>query len=247
MWLNLHIVLHKRKPYRSFLAAPDMISNVNSLAIVTSSICKPRDIVMSHRSIVLTLYLWTLSSSQWRCQPGRFSMAAHRHDRRGIYRCVLLRFRGRIEIDHSYGLRWSGLCCHCRHNTRGAGRRGRKRPRDGRPHSCCAGSGSTNHSSADRIVVNSYNHLQSFHYASDGDRSSMQRCSSSKVMASVSPISRKWMRPRGINARSPIFVTILLKDIAELYYHSLFSEEYVSLGVMIPFEVILKLLQITEW
>ena len=33
---------------------------------------------------------------------------AHRHDRRGIYRCVLFRFRGRIEIDHSYGLRWSG-------------------------------------------------------------------------------------------------------------------------------------------
>ena len=50
-----------------------------------------------------------------------------------------------------YGLRWSGLCCHCRHSTRGAGRRGRKRPRDGRPHSCCAGSGSTNHSSADRL------------------------------------------------------------------------------------------------
>ena len=102
-----------------------MISNVNSLAIVTSSICKPRAIVMSHRSIVLTLYLWTLSSSQWRCQPGRFSMAAHRHDRRGIYRCVLLRFRGRIEIDHSYGLRCRGLCCHCRHSTRGAGRRSR--------------------------------------------------------------------------------------------------------------------------
>ena len=74
---------------------------------------------------------------------------AHRHDRRGIYRCVLLRFRGRIEIDHSYGLRWSGLCCHSRHSTRGAAAR---RP----AHSCCAGSGSTNHSSADRIVVNSY-------------------------------------------------------------------------------------------
>ena len=51
MWLNLHIVLYKQKPYRSFLAAPDMISNVNSLAIVMSSICKPRAIVMSHRSI----------------------------------------------------------------------------------------------------------------------------------------------------------------------------------------------------
>ena len=44
---------------------------------------------------------------------------AHRHDRRGIYRCVLLRFRGRIEIDHSYGLRCRGLCCHSRHSTRG--------------------------------------------------------------------------------------------------------------------------------
>ena len=102
-----------------------MISNVNSLAIVTSSICEPRTIVTSHWSIVLTLYLWTLSSSQWHCQPGRFSMAAHRHDRRGIYRCVLLPFRGRIEIDHSYGLRWSGLCCHSRHSTHGAARRGR--------------------------------------------------------------------------------------------------------------------------
>ena len=68
----------------------------------------------------LTLYLWTLSSSQWRCQQWRFSMAAHRHDRRGIYRCVLLRFRGRIKIDHSCGLRCRGLCCHSRHSTRGA-------------------------------------------------------------------------------------------------------------------------------
>ena len=93
--------------------------------IVTSSICEPLAIVTSHWSIILTLYLWSLSSSQWRCQPGRFSMAAHRHDRRGIYRCVLLRFRGRIEIDHSYGLRCRGLCCHSRHSTRGAGRRDR--------------------------------------------------------------------------------------------------------------------------
>ena len=109
------MALDKRKPYRSCLAAPDMISNFNSLAIVTSSTCEPWAIVTSHWSIVLTLYLWTLSSSQWRCQPGRFSMAAHRHDRRRIYRSELLRFHGRIEIDHSYGLR------------------------NGRPHSCCAG------------------------------------------------------------------------------------------------------------
>ena len=91
---------------------------------MTSSTREPLAIVTSHWSIILTLYLWTLSSSQWCCQPGRFSMAAHRHDRGGIYRCVLLHFRGRIEIDHSYGLRWSGLCCHSRHSTRGAGRRG---------------------------------------------------------------------------------------------------------------------------
>ena len=116
--LNLHVVLDKRKPYRPFLAAPDMISNFNSSAIVTSSICEPLAIVTSRWSIILTLYLWTLSSSQWRCPPGRFSMAAHRHDRRGIYRCALLRFRGKIEIDHSYGLRCRGLCCHSRHSTR---------------------------------------------------------------------------------------------------------------------------------
>ena len=58
---------------------------------------------------------------------------AHRHDRRGIYRCVLHRFRGRIEIDHSYGLRCRGLCCRFPAQHSWAGRRGRKRPRDGRP------------------------------------------------------------------------------------------------------------------
>ena len=85
-------------------------------------------------------------------------MATHRLDRHGIYRCVLLRFHGRIEIDHSYGLRCCGLCCHSQHSTRGALRRSRNRRRDGRHHSCCAGSGSTNHSSADHIVVNCYSH-----------------------------------------------------------------------------------------
>ena len=46
-----------------------------------------------------------------------------------------------------YGLRWSGLCCHSRHSTSG--------PAVARPcrpaHECCAGSGSTNHDSADRM------------------------------------------------------------------------------------------------
>ena len=110
-------------------------------------------IVTSHWFIILALFLWTLSSSQWRCQPGRFSIAAHSHDRRGINNCILLHFRGRIEIDHSYGLRCRGLCCHSRHSTCGAGC---KRPRDGQPHSCCAGSGSTNDSSADCIMFNSF-------------------------------------------------------------------------------------------
>ena len=105
-----------------------MISNVDSLAIGMSSIREPLAIVPSHWSTILTLYLWTLSS-RWRCQPGYFNMTAHCHDHRGIYRCVLLHFRGRIEIDHPYGLR-----CH----------------------SCCARSYSTDHISADHMVVNSY-------------------------------------------------------------------------------------------
>ena len=108
-----------------FIPSCSRYDYVNSLAIVTSSICEPLAMVTSHWSIILTLYLWTLSSPQWHCQPRRFSMAAHRHDRRGIYRGVFLRFHGRIEIDHSYGLCCHGLCCHSRHSTRGAGRRGR--------------------------------------------------------------------------------------------------------------------------
>ena len=39
-------------------------------------------------------------------------MVTHRHGRRSISRCVLLRDRGRIEIDHPYGLRCRGWCCH---------------------------------------------------------------------------------------------------------------------------------------
>ena len=48
-----------------------------------------------------------------------------------------------------YGLHWSGLCCHSRHSTSGAGCRAAACGRVSRPHECCAGSGSTNHSSAD--------------------------------------------------------------------------------------------------
>ena len=47
-----------------------------------------------------------------------------------------------------YGLHWSGLCCHFRHSTSGTGRRAAA---CGRLHECRAGSGSTNHDSADRM------------------------------------------------------------------------------------------------
>ena len=47
-----------------------------------------------------------------------------------------------------YGLHWSGFCCHSRHSTSGTGRRAAPCCR---PHECCAGSGSTNHCSTDRM------------------------------------------------------------------------------------------------
>ena len=65
-------------------------------------------------TVSMDAFIITMALSARAIQHG-----AHRHDRRGIYRCVLLRFRGRIEIDHSYGLRCRGLCCHSRHSTRG--------------------------------------------------------------------------------------------------------------------------------
>ena len=106
-------------------------------------------------TVSMDAFIITMALSARAIQHG-----AHRHDRRGIYRCVLLLFRGRIEIDHSYGLRWSGLCCHSRHSTSGPAVARPQQAAARRPtHSCCAGSGSTNHSSADRIVVNSYNNL----------------------------------------------------------------------------------------
>ena len=105
----------------------------------------------------MDVFIITMALSARAIQHG-----AYRHDRRRIYRGVLLRFRGRIEIDHSYGLRCRGLCCHSRHKPlqrkQLVGRPARPQAAARRPaHSCCAGSGSTNHSSADRIVVNSYN------------------------------------------------------------------------------------------
>ena len=98
--------------------------------------------VMTKRATLLTTQTWSRSRPlSWGDAIGRF------------WRQVVAIYRGRIELDHTCGLRCRGLYCHFGHSTR---RTGRKRPRDGRSHSCCAGGGSTNHSSADRIVVNSY-------------------------------------------------------------------------------------------
>ena len=60
--------------------------------------------------------------------------------------------RGRIEIDHLYGLRCRGWYCNPK-STRCAGRRGHATAGTTRAVPDC----SNNHSSADRIVVNSYN------------------------------------------------------------------------------------------
>ena len=49
-------------------------------------------------------------------------------------------------------------------------------------------------------------------------------------MASVSPILRKWMRCRGINAHGHIFATILLKDILR-YYKGISSLQLIGLVV----------------
>ena len=86
------------------------------------------------------------------------------------------------------------------HSTRGAGR---KRPRDGRLHSCCAGSVSTNHSSADRIVVNSYNILSPDLYGIWFSGNVLVR-SHGMVSASLA-----WNTPfptwKGLTMRGPVF------------------------------------------
>ena len=63
-----------------------------------------------------------------------------------------------LGLDHGgyrnwprYGLPWSGLCWHSQHSTSGAGPCAAACGRAGRLHECCAGSGSTNHDSADRM------------------------------------------------------------------------------------------------
>ena len=122
------------------------LSNCDVINMRAASYC---DVTLIYYSDTVSMdaFIITMALSARAIQHG-----AHRHDCRGIYRCVLLLFRGRIEIDHSYGLHCRGLCCHSRHSTRGPAGAAARRP----AHSYCAGSGSTNHSSADRIVVNSY-------------------------------------------------------------------------------------------
>ena len=118
----------------------------NPISTPHARVTEWRDVI-TKRATLLTTQTWSRSRPlSWADAIGR------------IWWQVVAIYRGRIEIDHSYGLRCRGLCWHLRHSTRGTGRRGRKRPRDGRSHSCCAGGVSTNHSSADRIVVNSYSH-----------------------------------------------------------------------------------------
>ena len=69
--LNLRVAVNKRKSHRSFQVAPDTISNENRWVIVTSSIHEPLATLTSYWPIILTLFMWRLSSD-WRCQPGTF-------------------------------------------------------------------------------------------------------------------------------------------------------------------------------
>ena len=89
------------------------LSNCDVINMRAASYC---DVTLIYYpdTVSMDAFIITIALSARAIQHG-----AHRHDRRGIYRCVLLLFRGRIEIDHSYGLRCRGVCCHSRHSTRG--------------------------------------------------------------------------------------------------------------------------------
>ena len=129
--LKLHVALNKRKIKPFIPSRPHTIWHENRWVIVTSLSHEPLALVTSFWPIILTLFLWTLYLNGVGSQ-GRFSMAVHRCC---IYRSVLLGFRGRIENDHSYGLRCRGLCCHL-----GTALMGRSvRLHDGWFQFCCAG------------------------------------------------------------------------------------------------------------
>ena len=65
-------VLNKWKPPRSCLATPDAISKCQQLSycgIIDTQAASYYDVSLT---IILMLFLWTLSLSQWHCQPGTF-------------------------------------------------------------------------------------------------------------------------------------------------------------------------------
>ena len=111
----------------------------NPISTPQARVTEWRDVI-TKRTTLLTTQTWSPSRPlSWADAIGRFR------------RQVVAIYRGRIEIDPSYGLRCRGLCFHLRHSRRAAA--------SGRSHECCAWGGSTNHSSADRIVVTSYNFI----------------------------------------------------------------------------------------
>ena len=138
------VILLRYKIRDTMIIRPFGISvhlQTNPISTPHARVTEWRDVI-TKRATLLTTQTWSRSRPlSWADAIGRFWWQ------------VVAIYRGRIEIYHSYGLRCHGLCCHLRHSTRGTGRR------DGRSHSCCAGGVSTNHSSADRIVVNSPNHM----------------------------------------------------------------------------------------
>ena len=83
----------------------------------------------------------------------RFSMAVHRGY---ISHSVLLSCHGRIGIDHSYGLRWSVCVATLPQHLWSQPVRPQVAAQRPAPLMLCR-SGSTNHSNADCIMVNSYN------------------------------------------------------------------------------------------
>ena len=101
----------------------------------------------------------------WRCfyerfhhhngvaSQGSFSMAAYHHNRHSMNCRVLICFHLRIEINHSYSLACCCLCCYSGTVLVEPAATAMKLPA---PLVLCQ-SCSTNHSSANHIVVESYN------------------------------------------------------------------------------------------
>ena len=129
---NHQLTINKRKPYRSFPVVPDTISNENRcyFDVIDTWAAGYCDVILTDHSNAVSLDAFIAMALPARDVSTRRFIVA-------VFRSVLLRFRGRIEIDHSYGLRCRGLCCLS--------------------GTALVRPVGTNHSSADRIVVNSYN------------------------------------------------------------------------------------------